>query len=78
MRAQKPYFTPGCSISYYAPRQLIQIVDWIESDTLLRTEDELLAEVMKELHFLRRGERIVTALKAAILESRRRRSPGRK
>lgn len=36
------------------------------SDTLLRTEDQLLDELMHELGFQRRGPRIVEALTTAI------------
>ena len=42
---------------------------WIESDTLLRTEDELLAETMRTLGFTRRGSKITAALTAAIARS---------
>jgi hypothetical protein len=41
-------------------------VDWIESDTLLRTEDQLLAEMMRILGFQRRGSKITATLAAAI------------
>lgn len=75
-RGPRPWVTPGCYISYYSQPKLILIVDWIESDTLLRTEDQLLAEVMTDLHFMRRGDRIVTAITAAIREARRGRSSG--
>jgi hypothetical protein len=46
--------------------QLVAMVRWIESDTLLRTEEELLAELMTELGFRKRGSRIVEVLTAAI------------
>ena len=58
-------------IDEYAPDQLVELVRWIESDTLLRTEEELLAEAMRELGYERRGPRIVAALTAAIEEARR-------
>lgn len=38
----------------------------LESDTLLRTEDQLLTEVMRELGFQKRGKRIVEAITSAI------------
>jgi hypothetical protein len=46
-------------------------VKWIESDDILRTEDELLAETMVELGFARRGNRVVAAIMAAIGAARR-------
>ena len=42
------------------------MVDWVRSDTLLRTEDQLMTEVVRELGFQKRGKRIVEAVTAAI------------
>jgi hypothetical protein len=47
-------------------------VRWIESDTLLRTEEELFAEVMRELGYRNRGSRIVRAISEAIRTARAR------
>jgi hypothetical protein len=41
---------------------LADLVAWIESDGLNRTEDELVAETVEELGFQRRGSRIVEAV----------------
>jgi hypothetical protein len=49
---------------------LVWLIHWIESDTLLRTEEELLNEVMDELGFQRRGTRIRQAVAAAIADAR--------
>jgi Arc/MetJ family transcription regulator len=46
-------------------------IRWIESDTLLRTEDELLAETMQVLGFTRKGSNITGAIKRAIAQARR-------
>jgi very-short-patch-repair endonuclease len=72
-RGPRPYVQPNCFIDYYSPAKLIALIDWIESDTLLRTEDELLAEVMKDLGFSRRGSKIVAAITSAIRVARARR-----
>jgi very-short-patch-repair endonuclease len=72
-RAPFPRVSPGLSITDYTRDQLIRIVDWVESDTLLRTEDEVLQGVMAALLFERRGSRIVAAITEAIREARRRR-----
>ena len=61
---------PGQKIDDYSPRQLTSIIEWIESDGRLRTEDELLAEAMQELGFKRRGTKIVAALIQAIHHAR--------
>ena len=59
------------SIDDYPPSQLVRLVQWIESDTLLRTEDDLLRAMMDELGFKRSGKRITEALGQAIRETRR-------
>ena len=42
------------------------LANWITSDTLLRTDDELMSEMRNELGFQRRGSRIDAALQSAI------------
>ena len=54
------------SIMDYSHWQLVQLARWIRSDTLLRTEDELIREIMEELGFKRSGNRIRAALLKAI------------
>jgi very-short-patch-repair endonuclease len=58
------------SIDDYSPGELAAVVRWIESDTLLRTEGELLTETMRTLGFARRGSKITAALTAAIARAR--------
>ena len=58
------------AITDYTLPQLIQLVRWIESDTLLRTEEDLLQEMMEDLGFRRRGSRITERLNQAIREAR--------
>jgi very-short-patch-repair endonuclease len=62
----RPRVRPGLSIREYSMPELVAMVRWIESDTLLRTEEELLEELMSELGFQKRGTRIVETLTAAI------------
>ena len=47
------------------------LVRWIQSDTLLRTEDELRREMLEELGFKQMGSRIRRALTHAIQQTRR-------
>ncbi len=62
---------PGLgSITAYAHRELVALILWIESDTLLRTEDDLLNEAVSLLGFKRRGKNIVDALDSAIATAR--------
>ena len=56
--------------------ELVTVVRWIESDTLLRTEDELVAETMRVLGFIRKGSNITGAIRQAIAQARRTRRPG--
>jgi hypothetical protein len=58
------------SIAEYSESELVAVVRWIESDTLLRTEQELLTEVLHQLGFKKRGSNIVAAITAAIAAAR--------
>lgn len=70
-RGPKPRIRPGMGIEYYSLRQLVDLAKWITSDTLLRTDEDLMTEMRKELGFKRRGSRIDEALGRAIAEMRR-------
>ena len=61
---------PGLPISGYRHADLVALIRWIESDTLLRTEDEVLEEVMRELGFNRKGPRIREAILRAVAAAR--------
>lgn len=65
----RPAVKPGQSIANYTEAELTALAAWIRSDTLLRTEAQLLDEMMRELGFSRRGHRIVDALTHAIRAS---------
>jgi len=63
---------PGLgAIRAYSHEDLVALIRWIESDTLLRTQDQLLEEAINLLGFKRRGKNIVGAVKAAIADARR-------
>ncbi|MFV2197722.1 AAA domain-containing protein [Nocardiopsis sp. LOL_012] len=68
-----PSLPPGLPITEYRPRDLVALAAWIESDGLLRTEDEVLREAMCFLRFRRKGKRIEDALTRAIRSARARR-----
>ena len=62
---------PGLgSITAYSHSELVALIHWIESDTLLRTEDELLNDAISLLGFKRRGKNIVDSLQSAIADAR--------
>ncbi len=59
------------NITHYHDHQLAELVRWIESDGLLRTDEQLMAEMLREMGFRRRGKRIEDALARAIRWARR-------
>jgi very-short-patch-repair endonuclease len=65
-RGPRPPVPSGRSINEYSNGDLDVVCRWIRSDTLLRTDDELLDEMMRQLGFKRRGSRIVERLQASI------------
>jgi very-short-patch-repair endonuclease len=69
-RGPRPDVPAGYPIGEYSERELVKLIRWIESDTLLRTEAELLREFMNELGFLKRGSRIVAAFERAAAAAR--------
>ena len=70
-RGTRPRIRAGLPIVEYSHRELVALTNWILSDTLLRTDDDLRLEMMRELGFRRRGHRIDAALNAAIAAARR-------
>jgi very-short-patch-repair endonuclease len=64
-----PVFTTG-RIDDLTDNELRAIVRWVESDTLLRTEDALVAEVMRACGFERCGRKIVDRITEAIRDVR--------
>lgn len=66
IRGPKPRVPKRANIDHYSRQEIIALVRWIKSDTLLRTEEQLLEETMEQLGFRRKGDRIVSAIRAAI------------
>lgn len=64
-----PMLPRGCPIDAYSDGELLSLAQWVRSDDVLRTEDELLQEMMRELGFQRRGKNVVARLTAAITRS---------
>jgi very-short-patch-repair endonuclease len=75
-RDPRPEVYPWGQIDQFRDHELVAIVRWIESDTLLRNREELLDEAIRELGFKRRGSRIVARLEAAIDAARNGTSTG--
>ena len=73
-RGPQPDFRPGKTIDNYSHRLLVELALWITSDTLLRTDERLMAIMREMLGFKRRGSRIDAALGKAIADMRQRQS----
>jgi very-short-patch-repair endonuclease len=69
-RAARPPVARRDTITEYPEWELKAIIDWIESDGRLRTDEEIITEVLPELGFQRRGARIEAVIKS-ILEKHR-------
>ena len=65
-RGPQPDVVAGLPIADYSTAELVALARWLNSDTLLRTYDELLVEMRRELGFKRGGSRINAAILAAI------------
>jgi len=70
-RGPRPDVYPWGQIDEFTDHDLRAVVRWIESDTLLRSHEELLVETMRELGFERRGKKVVARIGSAIDNVRR-------
>ena len=69
-RGPRPDVPAGLPIADYSAAELVTLARWLNSDTLLRTDDELLVEMRRELGFKRGGSLINAAILAAIAAAR--------
>lgn len=74
-RGPRPGIFRRNSIAEYTEPELGELIEWIESDGRLRTDEEIIEELMPELGFQRRGARIEGVLKSAIEQRRGRHRP---
>jgi very-short-patch-repair endonuclease len=65
-RGPRPRIGRRGSIDDYTARELVALVEWVQSDGKLRTDEEVVDELVAELGFSRRGARIEAALRAAV------------
>lgn len=75
-RERRPAVAPRGKINEYSHKDLVALTQWIISDTLLRTDEEVVEELMDELGFQRRGKRIMAALAAAVRDARGNKAAG--
>ena len=65
-RHSRPPIPLKSSISQYRQWELAELIKWISSDGKLRTDDEIVSEMVSVLGFARRGTRIDSAIRSAI------------
>jgi very-short-patch-repair endonuclease len=65
-RKPRPAIVPKESITGYSRRELISLIEWISSDGRLRTDEEIIEEMIPELGFSRRGPRIEAAIRTVL------------
>jgi very-short-patch-repair endonuclease len=65
-RGPRPRVQAGFAIAQYEDRELDQMVDWVRSDDLPHTRDEVFEMVKAELGFQKNGKNIVARIYAAI------------
>jgi len=65
-RGPRPPVPVRTSINQYAQGELLQLLRWIASDGQLRTDDQMIDEMVIALGFSRRGSRIESAIQHAI------------
>jgi len=65
-RGPRPPIPVRSSIADYSKNELVQWLQWVSSDGQLRTDDEIVAEMVSVLGFSRRGSRIEAAIRNAL------------
>jgi hypothetical protein len=68
-RGQPPPLPTGLPIDDYDDRSLGRLLRWVKSDGRLRTDDDLLEEMMEQLGMERHGRRIDARLREIIERS---------
>ena len=70
-RGKDLYAFWGDAITDYPPHELVALVRWIQSDGILRTDEELIREAFEELPFQQLGSRIRQCLAEAVERAKR-------
>ncbi|WP_447973689.1 hypothetical protein [Nitrospira sp. Kam-Ns4a] len=70
-RGPRPLVPVRETIDQYSDRELRQIAEWVISDGLLRTDEELIREIFETLPFERLVSRIKERLKGVVKDLRR-------
>lgn len=70
LRGTRPWIQRRESITEYSQQELSALIDWIASDGRLRSDEEIIEELLPELGFHRRGVRIEGILKSVLQQHR--------
>ncbi|HVB99092.1 MAG TPA: AAA domain-containing protein [Candidatus Dormibacteraeota bacterium] len=65
-RGPRPNIPRRETVAGYSERDLMALLNWIESDGRLRTDEEIIGDLLPELGFQRRGARIEEVLKSVL------------
>jgi very-short-patch-repair endonuclease len=65
-RGSRPAIPYRTAIAQYSMDELVRLIGWINSDGQLRTDDQIVSEMVDALGFSRRGVRIEAAIRRAI------------
>jgi very-short-patch-repair endonuclease len=68
LRGAKPWVPADPKIESVPPQTIWSVIQWIQADGILRTNEELIAEVAKEMGFKRMGNRIRETIANFLLE----------
>jgi very-short-patch-repair endonuclease len=71
-RGPRPAIVGREPIDTYATHELASLLEWIDSDGRLRTDDQLVEELFRELGYGRRGGRIMERLREIVRQRSRR------
>jgi hypothetical protein len=71
-RGPRPQVVPRQPIDDYAEYELLGLLQWVQSDGRLRTDAELVDELVQALGYHRRGPRILDRLQRVVEGARRR------
>ncbi|SBO44253.1 hypothetical protein [Cyanobium sp. NIES-981] len=70
-RDERPKVSLKSTINDYSDQELEALILWLQSDGILRSDDEIIASILPELGFKRRGARIVARLADVIARCRK-------
>jgi len=77
-RGPRPRVPSYDSITDFTDGEILELINWLNSDGKLRTDDEIIEELLPELGFARRGPRIEAVLRDLLYRSKTQPGPSTK